>query len=407
MKTLFVLLVALVSAVIATSIALNDLGLAIIAWGDMLIQINFVTLLLAFIALVVSTLLLVWLLYRLLQLPNKLRQRHAAHKAAKSQQRLGKGLLLLAEGKTFESEKQLLLNAGQSPIAASHYLYAARAAQARGAVAKRDLYVRLALEHAGDEKIPLQLAYADMLIERGEFTSAVTLLQELKPLIPKDVSLLRLLACAYENLAQWHDLHALLPELAREKIYDAAGFAALTLRTEWNRLHSAESRVVLEERWDALPRKTRLDSTLIGVYSDRLAALGAVQKAIEVLRRALQQQWNDALISRFGQLISDNLPAQITQAERWLGQHGDSAALQLALGRLCVKDKLWGKARQYLEASMRLAPSQEAALLLAQLLEQLGDTQAAFAAYRHGMELAQSTVTVPLQLTNTASSEPT
>ena len=399
MRTLTLLLLALISAIIATSIALDDMGLAIIAWGDFLIQINFVTLLLILIAAAVVTGIVVWLLYALLRLPQQLRNRYAAHQSAKSQQRLGKGLMLLAEGKTLESEKALLLHAERSPIAASHYLYAARAAQQRGATGKRDLYVRLALEHAGDDKLPLQLAYADMLIERGEFSSALHQLHELKPLVPKDPNLLRLLACAYENLQDWQALHELLPELAHEKIYDQAGFHALTLRTESQRLRTAESRVVLEECWESLPKKTRLESSLIFVYAERLAALGAEQKAVEVLRRALQQHWDDALIRLFGQLEDANLPAQITQAEKWLARHADSAALQLALARLCLKDKLWGKARNYLENSIALAPSQEACHLLGQLLERLGETQAAFNAYRRGMELGleatQDSVALP------------
>ena len=56
--------------------------------------------------------------------------------------------------------------------------------------------------------------------------------------------------------------------------------------------------------------------------------------------------------------------------------------LLLALGRMCARQRLWGKAQSYLEASLGLAQSQAAHLELARLLEQLGQTDAANQHYR-------------------------
>ena len=45
--------------------------------------------------------------------------------------------------------------------------------------------------------------------------------------------------------------------------------------------------------------------------------------------------------------------------------------LLLALGRMCVRQKLWGKAQSYLEASLAIRPSRAAHLELARLFDQL------------------------------------
>ena len=58
-------------------------------------------------------------------------------------------------------------------------------------------------------------------------------------------------------------------------------------------------------------------------------------------------------------------------AERWLADHPRDARLLLALGRLCQRRQLWGKAQSYLEASLAVAPSREAHLELARLLDRL------------------------------------
>ena len=44
----------------------------------------------------------------------------------------------------------------------------------------------------------------------------------------------------------------------------------------------------------------------------------------------------------------------------------------MALGRMCLRQRLWGKAQSYLEASLSVAATQEAHLELAHLFDQLG-----------------------------------
>ena len=60
----------------------------------------------------------------------------------------------------------------------------------------------------------------------------------------------------------------------------------------------------------------------------------------------------------------------------------------LTLGRLSVKNKLWGKARTYLEESIEINPLPEAYRTLATVLEELGEHGAAAVQYQKGLELA-------------------
>jgi HemY protein len=62
--------------------------------------------------------------------------------------------------------------------------------------------------------------------------------------------------------------------------------------------------------------------------------------------------------------------------------------LLLALGRLCARQQLWGKAQSYLEASVALEPTYAAHLELAQLHERLEHADAARAHHRASLELA-------------------
>ena len=57
----------------------------------------------------------------------------------------------------------------------------------------------------------------------------------------------------------------------------------------------------------------------------------------------------------------------------------------LALGRLCRKAKLWGKARSYLETSLGIEESRVGWLELAGMLDELDEKEAADDAYRKGL----------------------
>jgi len=78
------------------------------------------------------------------------------------------------------------------------------------------------------------------------------------------------------------------------------------------------------------------------------------------------------------------LTARIARAEGWLKQRPRDAGLLLALGRLCLQQKLWGKAQNYLEASLSVEESRDAHLELARLLDQLERPGEADRHYRQG-----------------------
>ena len=74
----------------------------------------------------------------------------------------------------------------------------------------------------------------------------------------------------------------------------------------------------------------------------------------------------------------------------WLKSHPNDACLLLALGKLCINRGLWGKAQNYLDASLSVEPGYSAHLALAQLNEKIGQTELAKEHYNKGMALALS-----------------
>ena len=69
-------------------------------------------------------------------------------------------------------------------------------------------------------------------------------------------------------------------------------------------------------------------------------------------------------------------------------QHGDKPELLLLAGRVCLNNKLWGKARSYLEAGVQAAPTAQGYLDLARLCQDTKQPEEAAKFYRQGLEFA-------------------
>jgi HemY protein len=93
-------------------------------------------------------------------------------------------------------------------------------------------------------------------------------------------------------------------------------------------------------------------------------------------------------VKLYGHIEVNEPSHQLAMAEGWLKQHPEDALLLLTLARLALKNKLWGKARSYLEASIAVAPSPESYQQLGLLLEGMGESDKAANCFRAGLALA-------------------
>jgi HemY protein len=106
-------------------------------------------------------------------------------------------------------------------------------------------------------------------------------------------------------------------------------------------------------------------------------ACGDPPAAERVLRELIDQSPDAAAIRLYGELVLDNPLVPLERAEGWLRQRPEDPELLASCARLCLRAELFGKARSYLEASLARRPNAENSLILADLLEQMGEREAA------------------------------
>ncbi len=389
-----ILVVLLLAALIGMAVA-EDPGYLLIAWRNMSLETS-VWVGLAFLLALWLFLSLARAFVRLLNASgrriNPWSRRNRRKRASAVTTR---GLLEFAEGHWDKSLRLLKRSAPQAEQPLINYLAAARAANEMENYAECDGLLREAYETTPQADVAIAVTQAQLQIARGQFEQALATLTRLLKTNPRHLYALKLKSQLYVRLEDWQRLREMLPALRKHKVLrpteqetlEHQVYLALVAEAGQRGRAAGQGGEALAAVWDEMPKALRQDPRLIEVYCLQLRALGAEAQAEEVLRTTLKQTFNDRLIQHYGLVQGKDPAKQLATAERWLADHPHDATLLLALGRLALRNSLWGKAREYLEASFNSKRDIQTCAELVRLLEHLGEQQASQQALREGFDL--------------------
>jgi len=231
------------------------------------------------------------------------------------------------------------------------------------------------------------LAYVQLA--EGKTAEALAILKRLHDLDAKNPGVLKMKLEAELAEKAWEDVLETLPKLVKTGLMPEAAAGQIRLNAELNLIKKKSSTPDdLLATWKNLPSASRFDPTVVGAVARGLNVLGCGKEAQEVIEQTLDRQWDGALARLYGDCKGESTLAQIERAEKWLRTHARDPALLLALGKLCMRQGLWGKAQSYLEASVALQPTLDAHMTLANLMERLGKPAEAVRHIRRSAELA-------------------
>ena len=371
----------------------KDPGFVLVKYGDYSVETS-----LAFgIIAVAITALLIHFMFRVLigiwHLPGAVKRQSKGRRFNKSRRLLNQGLIDLAEGRFDQAESNLvkLVEFSESPLV--HYLAAARAAQLQGKHDERDSYLKAAHEARPEAEMAIGVTQAELQLAHQQLEQSLATLTHLRGIAPRHNHVLRLLARVYFELEDWPSLVELLPEIRKKKLLKESILQNMEGRSYRGFLATAKNnQAALEKAWATIPKAAQTDAELILFYiklSNRASSSsGSVE---QLIIKSLDQKWDNRLVEAYGLFKSIDPSEQLKRTEKWLGDYAKNENLLLALGRICIRARLWGKAQSYLEASIGVKPMAASCLVLAKLLgDQLHENDKASQYYQKGLELCLS-----------------
>jgi len=336
----------------------------------------------------------VYLLFRMfgfaVRLPGSLRSAVDRRRADQAQRAFETGLLALFEGNWARAEVELIRRASDHHAPHLNYLAAARAAQRLGAPQRRDDYLRLAALNSPEHEFATLLSQADLQRKLGEYQRTRETALKLRAKQPDHPFAIELLAESYAGVGDWAALWSLLHEVGVDAAVPAPRRAELMRRSLCELFAAAiadAARGTLKARWEEAGA-LREDAVVRHAYAHGLARLGADAEAIALISQTLSRTWDAELAMLYGDLHAVDPVAQLATVEQWLLTYGEKTELLQVAGRVCLRNRLWGRARSYLEAVIASAPTPKAYLDLAQLCADTQEHEAAAKFSRLGLELA-------------------
>lgn len=375
-KLIIYFLILLVAVWIGVTIH-HDPGYVLIAYREISIETS-----LWFV--VISIVVCFLLLYALLRLSSgmravaiSIRQWLGSHKKRRAHIQMVAGLYELVEGNWVGAEKTLINSAKSSSAPLVNYLAAALMAHNQHAAKRLNNYLRLAQKTARSRPLAAAMIQAHLHIVNKQWEEAAAVLQSVKQLQSKNVFILQLLYRVYVELKDWQNLKDLLPVLRKYRVLEIDAINQLELQVYTHLLQIDARNSTIEKTWQHLPHYLRKNPQLVAIYLQYLLAKNRVQETEELLKMVLRKNLDNDLLAIYANIVSEQPIKQLTRGEKWLQDNPEHPGLLLCLGRICRKQKLWGKSRHYLEKSAKIAPNMEVYAELAQIMIAQNDLQSA------------------------------
>jgi HemY protein len=390
-RLLFMSLAGLLAAIAAGILFGRDTGRVILSFGEWTVQTTLSFFAVSVVVIFILAYALLRAVLQLVHLPRDWGRWSSQRRGRKSEHFLLEGLVALLEGDWRVAEQALRRGAPFSRTPALNFLAAARSAQRQGALARRDHYLDLARGEAGGDSPEVEALRASFQMDGPDREQAYATLRGIEAQHPRDARVQLALLDAAIRMEDWDEARRQLEQVTAAKVVTEEERLRRQIDVHRGTLRRAAvsgRRDRLETEWQQMPAKLQREPRLLAAYADGRLRYPDTADCEPLLRRAIEREWNAELVRLYGLVRGTDHARQLRRAESWLEGRARDPGLLLALGRLCRAGELWGKAREYLEESIRTGPLPEAFLELGALHEQQGDGAAASECYRRGLALS-------------------
>jgi HemY protein len=384
MSVLIAFVIAVIAAVVVGILLSTRPGFVLISYGMTQVEFTLFIFILIYLGAVLVGWVLWWLLRRFVGAPRSFRLHRRRRNMRQAERFFTRGTIALAEGHARNAERDLE-RAAEGSLAFAALIAAAHAADLDDARDRRDNYYRRALEVQPKAAPVVLLTQSDQDLARGDYERALASLQRLRAEHGEHPRALVNLAHVYESLHEYRAVLAMLPELERKTRLDRPAIERMAANALRGALVHADTDP--EELQGLVPRKFRDNRDIRRVLARGFASKDQPERAAKLLARNLDADYDATSATDYAALDGLSANERLHRIEGWLRRYPQGAALAREAGRLALELRLWGQARQYLDAAHKIDPNDvETALLAGRIAEEEGRQPDALGAYRAGLE---------------------
>jgi HemY protein len=312
-------------------------------------------------------------LQRFAAFPERVRIYRARRSELGAHRALYDALRALLEGRFVRAERAAQDAQSSPEIAGMAALIGARAAHRLQEYERRDRW----LEQAASDKemaTARRVVGAELWAEQREPARALQAIEALQSSGARHLHAMRIALSAHVQAGHWREVMRTVRALEKRKALNADA-AARVRRIAIRGLlaDAADDPDGLERTWQQIDASDRAVPEVALDAARRLNLAGRGGAAALALEAVLERKWDERLLDEYARCRQPGSRATIEQAETWLKAHPQSQPLLRCLAVICLREKLWGKARAYLEECQRLGEDAQTSLALAELAEAMGD----------------------------------
>lgn len=372
MKTLVWLLLLFAAAVGVTLIAQQG-GYVVLVYAPYRVELSLTLFMLGLLVVFVVLYLATRFISSAIKLPRQVRTFRAERAKNKGREAMLEALTAFFEGRFAVAEKEAVKAMEYGERSGLNSIIAARSANELREFDRRDTYLAQAQDKTvGAETLRL-MAIAEFQLDQKQPQSALSTLRSLSETgMRKHIGALNLELKAQQQARNWDAVLEVASQLEKRNAIHVTMAAQMRQQAWLEKIrgsgHDAE---LMHSVWQNLPAEFKHRSKIAAEAARIFMELGEGVLARNLLTESLNANWSSEVAALYGDHLEGSVITQIDQAERWLKVHYDDAGLLLALGKLCLHQELWGKAQNYLDASISIRPGKGAYTALAQLAGKL------------------------------------
>lgn len=384
------------AVLVGLAATIND-GYAILYLPPWRIEFSFNLLIVSVVALIAVTYGVLRLISLAVGLPAEVRRFQRQKQLKLARHALREAGISFFEGRFQKAERAAIKSLASEHAPENHaiaLLIAARSASAMHDYEKRDEYLARLDSLPESLQLARHMQEADLRFEAKDPLGALAAIERARSISPNLTNALRLELKIRLQQKQPDAVLALTEKLLKADALEAEQARRYRLAAHTQQLDSLINSQEITEWLRKIPEAERTNPMLVSRVVTRLAEAGDADYAAELLAGVLADEELSTPeltreLAQLADLMSESRRlALLKSGEEWLKQRPRDHLLLLALGRLALCQQLWGKAQNYLEASLSIQPTLIAHAELVRLFQAIGKEDLAAQHYRDSLELA-------------------